>query len=235
MFMSLQEIEEQLFRGAVTLHRGDFVPMADAALWLSLYPGKKLLSEVNDGCDGLRQELGEHPDPSWFVVERWDDGEDEEGNRLEGMTEFVSLAFVREVAVRRRSFRLALIIDRYLADRAAVLGDPQTASDAADVVSPELAGDGQPLWTLSKPKRTNGYTGHLYRFLAEKRRAGVARPTPKDVLRAWTKAPPAGLEDLSPKGFSYQTKTKMQFVDVQALGDAIDRMTGRKASKSRAP
>lgn len=82
-----------------------------------------------------------------------------------------------------------------------------------------------PAWMANKPQRSSGYNWSLYRTLSEACRAGLPRPTARNVLEQWRINKPDDIAEVLPNGFRYAYKRGKRFVDMDGLRNAIDRMT----------
>lgn len=100
-------------------------------------------------------------------------------------------------------------------------GTPRTAVAAGALAAPHAIA-----WPLQKPARPQAYNQALYDLLKEMRDRGEPRPTAAAVLRVWGQHRPAGVVQVTDKGFTYSNASGVEKeVDLDALRKTIDRMT----------
>ncbi len=93
-----------------------------------------------------------------------------------------------------------------------------------------------PQWTLTKPKRFQGYTEPLYLLLESAHIAGQAKPTARDVLQAFAKDQPSQIASVTGgESLNYYLSdgATIKTANLKAIRAAIAAMTG-KSQKSPA-
>lgn len=82
-------------------------------------------------------------------------------------------------------------------------------------------------WSVVKPQRFSPYRTPLYKFMCSEWQKGrLRRPTPRDVLDAWSVSLPAEIAKVLPDGLDYyDSNGNTKFLNLKALKQAIDRMT----------
>lgn len=81
-------------------------------------------------------------------------------------------------------------------------------------------------WQVFKPKRYQGYTHPLYRFLTSEHERGKPEPTARDVLEAWRGNAPPEIAQVLADGFDYyDSKGNTKAASLTSLRKAIGRMT----------
>ena len=86
-----------------------------------------------------------------------------------------------------------------------------------------------PKWTLTKPKRFQGYTEPLHLLLESAYIAGKSKPTARDVLQTWSKNQPSHIAKVIP-GESldyYLDKGGTKSANLKAIAASIRGMTGK--------
>jgi hypothetical protein len=84
-------------------------------------------------------------------------------------------------------------------------------------------------WTLTKPKRFQGYTEPLYQLLETAHVAGRSRPTARDVLQTWeTKRPSQIAKVILGDSLDYYLASgETKSANLKAISAAITAMTGK--------
>ncbi len=104
---------------------------------------------------------------------------------------------------------------------------PPQAAAAAPVVAESASS--VPAWTVTKPRRYNGYTAPLYRLLAAAQLDGKPCPTARDVLEAWRIETPAEIAKVLTDGVDYyDAKGDTKTADLEAIRKAIERRTSAR-------
>lgn len=81
-------------------------------------------------------------------------------------------------------------------------------------------------WTLTKPKRPQGYGAPLYSLLRAAHTAGEPCPKARDVLEAWKRGLPSEVYEVMKDGLKYfDANGDLKTADRDAIRKAIDRMT----------
>lgn len=88
-----------------------------------------------------------------------------------------------------------------------------------------------PEWTVTRPKRYQGYAQPLFSFLQEEKQSGRPKPTASDVLGAWGKKKPTVITEVMTDGIKYQSGLTTKIADLDAIRKAIARMTTPNSTK----
>ena len=123
--------------------------------------------------------------------------------------------------------------------RTAIFVEPTATAQASDIAAPVTPIEGAvalpgapvtPEWTLTKPKRFQGYTEPLYLLLEVAHIAGQPIPKPREVLQAFAKEQPSQIASVTGgESLNYYLAdgTTIRTANLKAIRGAIAAMTGK--------
>lgn len=188
---------------------------------------KALANSIDEDAQVMRERLQAQPNEAaqqdteennyWFTLPSLIDDKEQEITKWELLPELTP--------------NDAQIKGEKLASLRAELASLKNQSNApypVPLTAPSTTDHSTPSWNLKKPQRFQGYARPLYEFLREANSSGKPKPTPHDVLEAFSKANhPEIANVILGTELHYYTAggTTIKTANLKAIGEAIRKMT----------
>ena len=130
-----------------------------------------------------------------------------------------AVAFIADVITFLAGYGISIVIEP----------PKQSAAEPAPVVRASEPAPHRATWTLTKPKRFQGYAEPLYLLLESAHREGEPTPTAREVLQAFARQQPDQIAKVI-EGDSldyYLASGETKTANLRAIGEVIRGMTGK--------